>query len=59
MNKRYAIIVEILWIIIGLISLFISIKEFLNKGKQAWIFLIMALFSFLLVWIRERQRKKL
>jgi len=58
MNKKYIIFIEILWTVIGLVSLFISVKEFINKGRQAWIFLIMALFSFMLAGIREYQRKK-
>jgi hypothetical protein len=58
MNKKYIIVVEIVWAIIGLASISISVREFINHGKQAWIFLIMAVFSFLLAGLREYQRKK-
>jgi len=34
------------------------VREFINSGKQAWIFLVMAVFSFMLAGIREFQRKK-
>jgi hypothetical protein len=59
MNKKYVIIVEIVWAIIGLACLAISAREFLNNGKQAWIFLVMTVFSFTLAGLREYQRKKL
>ncbi|HNX66451.1 MAG TPA: hypothetical protein PKH02_06175 [Bacteroidales bacterium] len=58
MNKRYLIIVELLWAVIGLTSFTIAVREFINKGKQAWVFLAMAVFSFMLAGIREYQRKK-
>ena len=58
MNKKYLIIVELLWAVIGITSLTIAVREFISRGRQAWIFLVMALFSFMLAGIREFQRKK-
>jgi len=58
MNKKYIIIVELIWAVIGVASLTIAVREFISRGKQAWIFLIMAVFSFMLAGIREYQRKK-
>jgi|WetSurMetagenome_2_1015567.scaffolds.fasta_scaffold00313_17 hypothetical protein len=58
MSKRYLIIVELIWAAIGVACLTIAMREFITGGRQGWIFLIMAVFSFLLAGLREYQRKK-
>jgi len=59
MKNKPSLILEIVWIIIGLVSFYLSVKEFINiNNRQASIFLMMAAVSFLLAWFRDRQRKK-
>lgn len=59
MKTKFSLVIEIVWIIIGLASFYLSIKEFINNNnRQAGIFLIMAAVSFLLAWFRDKQRKK-
>ena len=59
MKTKFSLVIEIVWIIIGLASFYLSIKEFINNNnRQAGIFLIMAVVSFLLAWFRDKQRKK-
>lgn len=58
MSRRYLIIMELIWAAIGVACLTIAVREFINRGGQAWIFLIMAVFSLLLAGLREYQRKK-
>ena len=59
MNKRYLNITGILWAVIGISCLIITIREFLNNGDKAWMFLIMTVLSLSLAAIRLYQRKKL
>jgi len=59
MNRRYLNITGILWAVIGISCLSITIREFLNHGSKAWMFLIMTVLSLSLAAIRFYQRKKL
>lgn len=60
MNKKSLLLIEIIWIILGMMCLGIAIRETFNNGiGRAWLFFVMAAAAFLLAWIRDSQRKKL
>jgi NADH:ubiquinone oxidoreductase subunit 3 (subunit A) len=60
MNKKTLLVIEIIWIFMGIFCLGISIREIIITGfGRAWLFLIMAVASFGLAWLRHSQRKKL
>ncbi len=60
MNKRSLLLIEIVWIILGLVCLGIAIREIITKGiGQSWLFFLMSAGAFVLAWIRDSQRKKL
>ena len=59
MNKRSLLILEIVWIIVGIVCLAAAIRlAFTAGGSRIIIFLLMALVSFAFAWARHRQRKK-
>jgi uncharacterized membrane protein YbaN (DUF454 family) len=52
-------VIEIIWIILGLLCLGIAIREIVTNGfGRAWLFLVMSAVAFLLAGVRDRQRKK-
>jgi membrane protein implicated in regulation of membrane protease activity len=56
MNKKALMVIEIIWIILGL---GIAIREIVTNGfGRAWLFLVMSAVAFLLAGVRDRQRKK-
>ncbi|MCX6333262.1 MAG: hypothetical protein NT092_03060 [Bacteroidia bacterium] len=59
MNKTFLLILEIVWIITGVLSIFAGIR-FANRagGPGVLIFVLLAIISFLFAWFRHRQRKK-
>lgn len=60
MNKKSLLLIEIIWIILGLMCLGIAIRETVNAGiGRAWLFYVMAIAAFVLAGIRDSQRKKL
>jgi hypothetical protein len=60
MNKKSLLLIEIIWVILGMMCLGIAIREtVLNGISRAWLFFVMAAGAFLLAWIRDSQRKKL
>jgi len=59
MNKKYLLILEIVWIVTGVLCIAAGIRYAVKTGGAAsLLFLLMALISFLFAWIRHRQRKK-
>jgi len=59
MNKRFLLIIEIVWIITGSLSMVAGIRYAVQTGGPGVIvFLLLAVVSFLFAWIRHRQRKK-
>ena len=59
MNKKALLLIEIVWVILGLLCLGIAIRELIINGfSKAWLFLIMSAAAFVLAAIRDRQRKK-
>jgi FtsH-binding integral membrane protein len=59
MNKKTILILEIAWIIIGLFCLIAAIhNKVTGSGDRFYVFIVMGLVSFLMAFIRDRQRKK-
>jgi len=59
MNKKFLFILEIIWIVTGLLSIFAGIRYLVaGGGKLFIIFPLLALISFLFAWMRHRERKK-
>jgi hypothetical protein len=60
MNKKSLLLIEIIWIILGLICLGIAVREISANGFTAGLlYLVMAAGAFALAWMRDSQRKKL
>lgn len=60
MNKKSLLLIEIVWVILGIICLGIAIREISANGiKSGLLYLVMATGAFVLAWIRDSQRKKL
>lgn len=58
MNRKSLLLIEIIWIILGLMCLGIAVRETVNAGiGRAWLFYVMAVAAFVLAWIRDSQRK--
>jgi hypothetical protein len=59
MNKRFLLILEIIWITTGTLCLAVGIRSAVISGdSRTFIFLLLALISFLFAWLRHRERKK-
>jgi uncharacterized membrane protein len=59
MNKKALLLIEIVWVVLGLLCLGIAIRELIINGfSKAWLFLVMSAAAFVLASIRDRQRKK-
>jgi hypothetical protein len=59
MNKKSLIILEIVWIAVGIICIAAAIRNVATTGgPRVFIFILMAIVSFAFAWIRHRQRKK-
>jgi len=60
MNKKSLLLIEIIWIILGLTCMGIAIREITMNGmRHAWLFIVMSAAAFLLARVRDSQRKKL
>jgi hypothetical protein len=59
MNKRSLLILEIIWILVGIVCLAAGTRYAINTGgSRIFIFLLMAIVSFTFAFARHRQRKK-
>jgi hypothetical protein len=59
MNKKFLLILEITWIITGVLSIAAGIRYLVvGGGKMFFIFPLITLVSFFFAWIRHRERKK-
>jgi hypothetical protein len=59
MNKKSLLVLEIVWITVGVICIAAGIRfEITTGGSRVFIFIIMAIVSFAFAWMRHRQRKK-
>lgn len=60
MNKKSLLLIEIVWVILGIICMGIAIREITANGfKSGLLYLVMGAGAFVLAWIRDSQRKKL
>jgi len=59
MNKRTLIILEVIWIVIGIFCIAAAIHNKITTGGERFLILLgMGILSFLMAYIRDRQRKK-
>jgi len=59
MSKKHLLILEIVWISTGILCIAAGIRNaIITGGTRIYIFIIMALVSFLFAWLRHRERKK-
>ena len=59
MNRKYLIVLEVIWIITGILCLIAGIRYATGKGgNKTIIFFLLAGVSFLFAWFRDRERKK-
>jgi hypothetical protein len=59
MRNRYLLVVEIIWIITGLLCIAAGIRlAFTDGGGRILIFALMAVISFVFAFLRHNQRKK-
>lgn len=59
MNKKLLLILEIVWIITGVLCLAAGVRSIANDGGNlSFIFPILALVSFFFAWLRHKERKK-
>jgi hypothetical protein len=59
MSKKYHIILEIVWIVTGILCLFAGIRYAIGSGgNKTFVFFLLAAVSFLFAWYRDRERKK-
>jgi hypothetical protein len=59
MNKKALLVLEIVWITVGILSVAAGISYTIkNGGSRTLIFFLMALVSFVFAYIRHKQRKK-
>jgi ABC-type Mn2+/Zn2+ transport system permease subunit len=59
MRNNAVLLMEILWIVTGLICVFAGVRLAFTTGTDKIpIFAVMALICFVFAWIRHRQRKK-
>jgi uncharacterized membrane protein len=59
MNKKSLLVLEIVWIIVGVLSIAAGINYSIKTGgTKVYVFFLMALVSFVFGLIRHNQRKK-
>lgn len=59
MSKKFLFILEIIWLITGILCVAAGIKYAISPGgAMTFAFLLMAVISFLFAWARHRERKK-
>lgn len=59
MNRSTVHILEILWLIAGILSLGAGMHQTIKEGfARSWVFLVMALLAFAMYSLRRNYRKK-
>ncbi|MEE4215063.1 MAG: hypothetical protein V2I34_08330 [Bacteroidales bacterium] len=59
MNKRTLIILEILWVVIGIFCIAAAIHNKMTSGGERFLILLgMGVLSFIMAYVRDRQRRK-
>lgn len=60
MTNKSLIILEIVWIVIGIASALAGLHLAITTGgNRVYIFLLMTLVAFAMAWLRHYQRKKI
>jgi hypothetical protein len=60
MNKQVYLILEIIWLIVGILGLFAGFYQTLQSGlKESWLFFLIAAVGFGMYFMRRNLRKKL
>ena len=60
MNKKTLLAIEIIWFTLGLICLYIAVREtVINGPRSSWTFFILGAGAIGMGFVRDRQRKKL
>ncbi len=59
MNRKYLLVIEIVWIATGLLCIAAAVRYLtISGGPRVFIFIAMAIVSFLFAFVRHRERKK-
>ncbi|MFN8239244.1 MAG: hypothetical protein U0X39_00600 [Bacteroidales bacterium] len=59
MKNRFALVIEIIWVVVGMFSLYSAARSLKIPGDRHYIvFLLMAMVSFAFALVRHKQRKK-
>jgi hypothetical protein len=59
MRNNSQIILEIIWIALGVVCITAAIRSAItNGGSKVSLFALMAFVCFIFAWVRDRQRKK-
>jgi hypothetical protein len=59
MNRKFNILLEVVWILTGLLCLYAGIRLALGKGgTPMYVFFLLGIVSFLFAWYRDKERKK-
>jgi hypothetical protein len=60
MNKKVLFVLEILWLIVGILGLAAGIHQTMRKGlKESWMFFLISAVGFGMYFMRRNLRKKL
>ena len=60
MNRKTVHILEILWLITGILSLGAGMHQTFREGiARSWVFLVMALLAFAMYSLRRNYRKRM
>jgi len=59
MRNSSIVILEIIWIVTGILCIAAGVKYAITYGfSKVPLFVLMALICFVFAWVRDRQRKK-
>ncbi|MEA1885953.1 MAG: hypothetical protein U9N72_01930 [Bacteroidota bacterium] len=59
MSKRTLIILEVLWIVIGVFCMAAAIHNKITSGGERFLILLgMGILAFIMAYVRDRQRRK-
>lgn len=59
MSKRTLIILEVLWIVIGVFCIAAAIHNKITSGGERFLILLgMGILAFIMAYVRDRQRRK-
>ncbi|MFO7851760.1 MAG: hypothetical protein ACQERS_12605 [Bacteroidota bacterium] len=59
MSKRTLIILEVLWIVIGVFCFAAAIHNKITSGGERFLILLgMGILAFIMAYVRDRQRRK-